>query len=522
MSSYFEKKLIDLLPPLYKVKDESGDLDTFLRVPAESLDDLKDLADRFPEIFDVNRCDPRFLPFLSRIVGVTFDPLRDADLQRRAVREAIEVYRRKGSIPAITRTLVNLGWEGSIEETFRKALRLNRRCTIGRAKLPGLLYSLGVYRIHSENIVQGIKPSLVFHHPAGTRVYFLQWLYSMLSMEGNFEVGLWKEVQRVCLAFLDETFVLNRNLLNSDFHLTLKGRTAHFWGAVQGTSITQEIDSAAVCLFRWHGRTPCFRLNTIPLNSKRLAHLWITERKFAVCCQVDTKRPPETPVPVIRMAGQDLNTSRLNRSKAACRIKFRQRDVFSEALAQEAQVEANGRVHVYQERANLSSWFRLGHSELNGLDRVSGAWVGRHQLITALAVFKWAEVREAHDVVDRWRARRAGFSLNNRVLNTTELTDAYVTAARASFELDVDTEFGRRRRIKPLCLNTSDLNQTSLRLTVDRTDPMRLGTMKLNRAGFRVVEKHFRWRFRQHDDHAKAQATVEQAANLYTVTQWPT
>ena len=55
MSSYFEKKLIDLLPPLYREQDESGDLDAFLKVPAASLDEIKVLAERFPEIFDVGR-----------------------------------------------------------------------------------------------------------------------------------------------------------------------------------------------------------------------------------------------------------------------------------------------------------------------------------------------------------------------------------------------------------------------------------------------------------------------------------
>ncbi len=62
MASYFGKKLIDLLPPLYLERDGSGDLQTFLNVPATSLDELKELIDRFPELFDVDRCEDRFLP----------------------------------------------------------------------------------------------------------------------------------------------------------------------------------------------------------------------------------------------------------------------------------------------------------------------------------------------------------------------------------------------------------------------------------------------------------------------------
>ena len=49
-------------------------------------------------------------------------------------------------------------------------------------------------------------------------------------------------------------------------------------------------------------------------------------------------------------------------------------------------IEGHGRTHLYLEKRNFSHWFRLGDSVLNGLDKVSGAWVGRHQLITAMAV----------------------------------------------------------------------------------------------------------------------------------------
>ncbi len=58
----------------------------FLKVPAASLDELKVLAERFPEIFDVGRCEERFLPFLGEIVGHRFDPTVNAAAQRRLIR----------------------------------------------------------------------------------------------------------------------------------------------------------------------------------------------------------------------------------------------------------------------------------------------------------------------------------------------------------------------------------------------------------------------------------------------------
>jgi len=521
MSSYFEKKLIDLLPPLYREQDESGDLDAFLKVPAASLDEIKVLAERFPEIFDVGRCEERFLPFLGGIVGHHFDPTVDAAAQRRLIREAIEIYRRKGTIPAIGRSLVDIGWEGRIEETFHKALRLNRRSVVGRAKLPGLIYSLGVYRIDSDNLVQGVRDALPFHHPAGTRVFFLQWLYTLLSMESDFEAVIKKVVERVCLGHLHETFVVNHNALNTDFHLTRKNKTWGWWRITDGTTLMKDIERAAVCVSRWHGRSPRFRLNTGNLNAERLPNLWISERRASFCCEIETKPVMEPGVSFIRLAGQDLNRSRLNRSAHPCRIKFRQKDMLSEAAQDAPDLAGDRRTHRYGKRSRLSHWFRVGHSMLGRDDKVSGAAVGRHLFITAYTDAQWSEVSGAWDIVDRWRARRPGFSLNNTVLNLAELTDAYVTEARASFEMDVDTGIPRRKRVETLLLNRRRLNHTGLLLTVDRTRPMRLGSMPLNASGFRKSNPCLRWRFRQRDDHAQATAGFEAAANQYTVTQWP-
>jgi hypothetical protein len=281
------------------------------------------------------------------------------------------------------------------------------------------------------------------------------------------------------------------------------------------------VERAAVCISRWHGRTPRFRLNTGNLNGERLPNLWVSERKFSFCCGIDTE-PVFLPEQVfIRFDGQELNRARLNRSAVPCRIKYRQKDMLSESEMSFAMTPENARIHGYGSRSRLSHWFRVGHSRIGQDDRISGAAVGRHALLIACAGEQWSEVQEAHDIVDRWRARRPGFSLNHKALNLTDLTDAYVTEARASFELDVDTGFPRRRRIETLLLNQRHLNHTGLRLSVDRTPPLRLGSMPLNGSGFRMSKPSLRWRYRQRDDHAEVQAGIEAAANRYEVTQWP-
>ena len=333
MAPYFEKKLIELLPPLYRERDETGDLEAFLRIPATALDELKDYIDRFGDLFDVDRCDTRFLPLLSEVVGHRFNPQADAETQRREIREAIEIYRRKGTLPAIGRTLAEDGWSGRIEETFRQALRLNRRGVVGRSKLPGTIYSLGAYRVESDRVTLGLRDRLRFHHPGGTRVFFRQWLALLMSVESEVEVFSKERVRRIGLGNLDETFVVGHNALNGSHRLTRINKTWGLWWVTAGATLLHEVERAGVCIRRWHGRSPRFRLNGSTLNGEQLPNVWVSERKLAICCEIET-RPRPTPAPTfIRLAGQDLNQARLNCSAPACRAGFRQKDDYAEARA---------------------------------------------------------------------------------------------------------------------------------------------------------------------------------------------
>lgn len=332
MGAYFEKNLIELLPALYRERDEAGDLETFLKLPAASLDELKELMDRLPEIFDVDRCESRWLPYLGELVGHRFDPRGNATRQRRLIREAIEIYRRKGSLPAIERVLADLGWRGRVEETFRQALRLNRRAMVGRAKLPGTIYSLGVYRVESDDVVPELRDSLRFHHPAGTRAFFRQWLILLLSLDLDAQLLTGRQIRRVCLGHVHETFVVGHNVLNSDQHLTRKVKTWDLWSITGVTTLLADIEHAVVCLRRWDARPPHFRLNRGDLNDQRLPNLWISGRNYAVCCEIDT-RPPRPPAVVIRLARQNLNRARLNRSASVCTVEFRQKDDYAPARA---------------------------------------------------------------------------------------------------------------------------------------------------------------------------------------------
>jgi phage tail-like protein len=332
MSGYFEKKLVDLLPPIYRERDTTGDLRAFLAVPAITLDEIKSLIDRLPDIWDVDACDPRFLPLLAALVGYRFDPMRDPDPQRREIAEIVERYRRKGSTPAIRRALVNVGWQGEIEETFRSALRLNRRSAVTRAKLPGELYSLGVYRIESRNIVPVIREILAPQHPAGTRVFFLQWLLSQESMENDFLAALRRTVDLHSTGRIHDLFIVGRRLLNSEHRLTKRQTTWSYWQIAHQSTLAQGFERAGVIVNRWHGRTSGHKLNGFILNTERLLGVELSERRLAFICEIATEEPDAKPI-VFRLVREPLNSSKLAHSTRSCRFTFRQRDLAESAAS---------------------------------------------------------------------------------------------------------------------------------------------------------------------------------------------
>ena len=521
MAQSFETKLLDLLPPLYRLRDESGDLATFLRVPGTSLDELTGLIDRFPQLFDVDRCEERWLPLLAQLVGLPFDSRRSSAENRQRIKEAIPLYRRKGTIPAIRRSLTDLGWQGQIEETFRSALRLNRRSKLEAARLPGRIYSLGVWRVLSDLDAPGMREELVFHHPAGTRVFFLQRLAAALSLEDELAAPLLALVRRVALGLLDETFNLGRDKIGSCFHLTRKQKVWGVFELTTGATLDPEIDRADVCLARWHGRGDRMRLGTKRLGDKRLQNTWESERKLIGCCKVETRKRPPVPPVFMHLAGQNLNKARLNFAEVICRICFRQKDFYSDLpLEDPTPLGQHQDVH-YVEKAQSHSWFTLSRSRLGSGDTLSGKARGRTLFLICVAKDAWAETTAAYDIVDRWRRRGPAFTLGRNALGLRALTDASLTEERASFELTVDTGFPRRRGAEPLRLGQRRLNHAGLRLSVQRTRPLRLGRMALNQSGPRLAEPELRWRFRQKDLTSSQPAVFEAAANRLCITQWP-
>jgi hypothetical protein len=161
------------------------------------------------------------------------------------------------------------------------------------------------------------------------------------------------------------------------------------------------------------------------------------------------------------------------------RVSFGQTMHFSDLVALIDGARGVSHMHLYAPQQDIE----LRHGEIPVLGSVNQG--GISNLLLASTAGCDADVTLAVDRIDRWRRRGPVFRLNANTLNTRYLSNANLTGERASLEVYVDTGSLRRHRVETMKLGASPLNTTGLRLSVDRTRPMRVSRMRLNQAGFR-------------------------------------
>lgn len=213
-----------------------------------------------------------FLPLFAALIGWPLDPDANADVQRPVLREAVEFYRRKGTIPAIVRSLENIGWRGRLFETFRAMLRTNRRARLNAFRLAGTVFNQGVYRVESDKIVPGVRSALTPHHPAGARVFFLQRMDGAEDPGQDAEAGFRHASRRGAFARQYEDFILNDTGLNSPLPLTRRV-TVHGVSQVRtGAYTVQEMTASHGIVERWQRPIPGFTVNRDRMNQKDIVN----------------------------------------------------------------------------------------------------------------------------------------------------------------------------------------------------------------------------------------------------------
>jgi len=305
--SYFGQHMMDLLPSVWRERD-NGDLAAFLRLPADELDLVKNSIDRMPSLWDVDACPPEYLQLLALTLGWPFDPAKHVETLRRELREAISFYRRKGTIPAVMRSLENVGWRGRLFETFRGMLRTNRRGQLNAMRLAGTVYNQGVYRVESENVAAGIREALMPHHPAGVRVFFLQRLHTEDDLSSEIEAGFKLGFRRADGLRQHEILSLNRDLLNGPRPLTIRRFAFETMLIRHGAYARQDISESYGIVEQWQARRPLPSVNRMVLNTTSLANTYISPLRMSL--EHDNSTAPQAR----RIQPLRLGKARINRS----------------------------------------------------------------------------------------------------------------------------------------------------------------------------------------------------------------
>jgi len=220
------ERLRALLPELYLLEDATNDLWALLQIVGATGDELQQTIADLPVLATAGGCPPDFLPFLAALVGYSYDPFSDPDRQRLGISEALEHYRRQGTLTALLRELQAAGWQGEIFETHRQVLRLNRRSRLNHQRLPGPHYNLGVFLVDCLTLVTGIADIVARHQPAGTRGWIRQ-AHALLA------TGTYLPAGATALTLIVQVrtaahrqFALNGSALNGDDPLTRSSRDA--------------------------------------------------------------------------------------------------------------------------------------------------------------------------------------------------------------------------------------------------------------------------------------------------------
>lgn len=120
-TTFFRDNLLRFLPIEHQLRDfDSGDLSDFLKIVAIPLDDFTNFVEQFTSIFDVDTCDPKYLPYLAKMVNYPLSDRDDVASKRLQLKNAVEFYKRKGLHESFRILFYSLGYVINLVELWTK------------------------------------------------------------------------------------------------------------------------------------------------------------------------------------------------------------------------------------------------------------------------------------------------------------------------------------------------------------------------------------------------------------------
>lgn len=119
-TSWYSDNLLRYLPNEFSTLDVDGSLREFLEVVAISMDDFDTFIREFTEAFDVDRCEPRFLPYLAKLLNYQLSERDTVASQRLQLKYAVEWYKRKGLAESFRILFYSLGYLANLVELWTR------------------------------------------------------------------------------------------------------------------------------------------------------------------------------------------------------------------------------------------------------------------------------------------------------------------------------------------------------------------------------------------------------------------
>lgn len=150
-----------------------GQLRRFLELPGGQLDQIYSAVRSLPDLIDLRRVDGRLLPLLAHWIGWRTDNRLDLHRQRAEIRNAPELYRTIGTLPAVAATVLRItGWSSRIKEFVDNVAFTNRpeRLTLWLARHDGGSWRFGDQPLSLDEAYGG-RPAVVTDK-AGVRLCY--------------------------------------------------------------------------------------------------------------------------------------------------------------------------------------------------------------------------------------------------------------------------------------------------------------------------------------------------------------
>lgn len=95
-----------------------GDLRQFIQIMAVTLDEIKNYIDSFVEVFDIDRCEDQYLPYIATILGYDLNRSDSTASQRRQLKNAVAWYKVKGTFESFKILFYSLGYKINLLELW--------------------------------------------------------------------------------------------------------------------------------------------------------------------------------------------------------------------------------------------------------------------------------------------------------------------------------------------------------------------------------------------------------------------